>query len=347
MIFVGDIALPIQGSITLEGLPSELFSKQWVGNLEGSIVSNEVNSSTGLFNNENAIDQLIDELPFMAFTLANNHILDLGQSKLKNTLDYLRKKQIEHCGAGQNLSAAARPLKTQEGDQTIIILNFGWSVIQCEPAGVNKPGVNPLTKKHVIDSVKKALRENSDACVVPIMHWNYELEAEPQPFERELAKHLIDLGVAGVIGAHAHRVGGIEIYKGRPIVYSLGNWHFKQGYFKEGRVRFPEFCNLQLAFEWDFQKNDFKFHFFQFDPEKSILSYSHTESSGGELVSSLTPFLGLSDTDYKRWYKKNHHHRHKGLPIYYWADSAFTVTAKNQLNLCRDWLVGCIQSLKR
>lgn len=56
------------------------------------------------------------------------------------------------------------------------------------------------------------------------MHWSYELEAEPQPFERELAQKLIDMGVFCVMGCHPHRVGGIEFHKGSPIVYSLGNW---------------------------------------------------------------------------------------------------------------------------
>lgn len=51
------------------------------------------------------------------------------------------------------------------------------------------------------------------------------MELYPQPFDRELSKVLIDLGVYAVLGCHAHRVQQIEFYKGRPIVYGLGNFY--------------------------------------------------------------------------------------------------------------------------
>src|SRR5690606_30903167 len=110
---------------------------------------------------------------------------------------------------------------------------------------------------HVLDSVERAIRDYPDACILPFMHWSYELEDTPQPFERQLAKKLIDMGVAGVIGCHPHRIGGVEMYKDKPIVYSLGNWMFKQHYYHNGKLKFPDFCNLQLAFEWDFKNNNF------------------------------------------------------------------------------------------
>ena len=60
--------------------------------------------------------------------------------------------------------------------------------------------------------------------IIAFMHWNTELELYPQPLDRELSHALIDLGVFAVIGCHAHRVQGYEIYKGHPIVYGLGNF---------------------------------------------------------------------------------------------------------------------------
>lgn len=46
--------------------------------------------------------------------------------------------------------------------------------------------------------------------VICFFHWNYELEKYPQPFDRQLAMDLIDMGVAAVIGCHAHRTQPIE-----------------------------------------------------------------------------------------------------------------------------------------
>src|SRR5690606_1459247 len=126
-----------------------------------------------------------------------------------------------------------------EDGQSIVVLNFGWEVIQCEVTLGDYTGVNPLRKEHVIQSVTDAVKAHPKAKIVAFMHWSYELEAEPQPFERELARHIIDLGVAAVIGCHPHRIGGIEIYKDKPIVYSLGNWLFKQHYYREGKSKFP------------------------------------------------------------------------------------------------------------
>src|SRR5690625_4818423 len=127
------------------------------------------------------------------------------------------------------------------------------------------PGVNPLRRNHVLKTVSSLVEKYPGAKVIPFMHWSYELEAEPQPFERELAKKMIESGAAGVIGAHPHRIGGFEIYKGKPIVYSLGNWLFKQNYYYNGRLSFPDFCYMQLAFEWAVSNEAYELHFCGFD----------------------------------------------------------------------------------
>src|SRR5690606_22115365 len=166
--------------------------------------------------------------------------------------------------------------------------------------------------------------------IILFFHWNYELEAYPHPRERELAKYLIDIGAAGVIGCHSHRVGGVEFYKDKPIVYSLGNWMFFQSFYHEGKISFPDFCNLELAFEWDFQTESLMFHFFEYNKETSTLSYVKTEDKNGETLKNLTPFRDMSDEEYKKWYRLNRFHRNKGLPIYYFNDSNLLVKIKNQ-----------------
>ncbi len=215
-------------------------------------------------------------------------------------------------------------------------------VIQCEVTLGNEIGVNPLRKKHVIDSVKRAVEKYPNAIIIPFMHWSYELEAEPQPFERELAKNLINLGVSGVIGAHPHRIGGFEIYKCKPIMYSLGNWMFKQNYYRNGKSRFPDFCDSEVALEWNFEKNEIKFHFFNYDKTNSSLTFSHSENIDSETMNSHTPFKDLPNEEYIEWYKKSHYHRNKGLPIYYWDDSDLKTNIKNKINKVRDALIRIV-----
>lgn len=91
-----------------------------------------------------------------------------------------------------------------------------------------------------MQTVRNLIFRYPKARIVPFLHWSYELEGEPQPFERELARKMIDLVVSGVIGCHPHRVGAFELYKGKPIVFSLGNCLFKQNYFFQSKLAFPQ-----------------------------------------------------------------------------------------------------------
>lgn len=346
MIFIGDIALPYKESIKLENLPPSFNSKQWIGNIEGALIDNSQENINGkaVFNDKNAIKHLCSQLNFTGFALANNHIFDTGS--FEETISFLNQEEIPFCGIGSSLDKANEPLVIYENDKQIVILNFGWEVIQCEVTLGNEIGVNPLRKKHVIDSVERAIKKYPDAIIIPFMHWSYELEAEPQPFERELARELINIGVSGVIGSHPHRVGGFELFNGKPIVYSLGNWMFKQNYYHKGKLKFPDFCNLELAFDWDFKTDEIQFHFFEFDRTKSLLRYSHTENSDSETMKELTPFKDLSAEEYKKWYKKNHYHKNKGLPIYFFDDSDLVTSIKNRINKMRDWLISIIVKIR-
>jgi poly-gamma-glutamate synthesis protein (capsule biosynthesis protein) len=58
------------------------------------------------------------------------------------------------------------------------------------------------------------------------MHWGWEFEPEPSDRQKQFARAMIDAGASAVVGGHAHVTQGAEVYKGRPIVYSLGNFVF-------------------------------------------------------------------------------------------------------------------------
>ncbi len=343
MIFIGDIALPHKGAIKIDSLPDSFKNKKWLANLEGPLLKEkEITTDIhGVYNNNEAIRELKNHFDIAAFTLANNHILD--SSTIKKTIQGLNDLDIPYVGAGVDSKTASEHLIIREAHTDVVILNFGWEVIQCPIAKATGEGVNALTKKNVIHQVKKALSEHANKKIICIMHWGYELEAEPQPFERELAKKIIDLGVSGVIGAHSHRIGGVEFYKGVPIIYSLGNWLFKQGFYYNSKLKFPDFCSMELAFEWDFDSNIMTYHFFKFDPQASTLVFSHSESHESATMLDYTPFKGLNSKEYEKWYRKNHYHKNKGLPIYYWSDSQFKIVLKNKFNKFRDLLISFIK----
>ena len=62
--------------------------------------------------------------------------------------------------------------------------------------------------------------------VVVYVHWGVEREEFPKDYQKELGRQYIDAGADLVIGSHPHVLQGIEYYKGKPIVYSLGNFVF-------------------------------------------------------------------------------------------------------------------------
>lgn len=106
-----------------------------------------------------------------------------------------------------------------------------------------------------------------------------------------------------------------------------------------GDIASPFRNATELAFEWNLSEDTFKFHFFQYDRNKSELIYLRTEGMNSPTMLQNTPFLNLSDKEYRIWYKRNHFHKNKGLPIYYWDDSDCTVKMKNQWNKTRDYLL--------
>lgn len=345
MIFVGDIAIPYSEAINIDTLPIEFYNKNWFGNLEGALIHNSEKSNLGIYNSIEGVKKLTKKLNFKGFALANNHIFDVGN--FQQTIGELEQLNVPFCGIGVNIFEANKELIIYEDGIEIIIINFGWEVIQCQVAKENRNGVNPLIKRHVILTVKKLISKYPNGKIIPFMHWGYELEGEPQPFERELAKYLIDLGVAGVIGCHSHRIGGFEVYKGKPIVYSLGNWMFKQNYYFDGKHKFPDFCNMQLGFELNFNANSFSFHFFYYDKESSELKYLKSEDINSKIMYDNTPFQGMTKEKYNKWYKVNHYHKNKGLPIYYWDDSILLILLKNYFNKIRDKFILIILKLKK
>jgi hypothetical protein len=73
-----------------------------------------------------------------------------------------------------------------------------------------------------------ALRRQVDRVVVEF-HWGIPYEHEPQPEDREKARLAVDCGADVVVGHHPHVIQPMEVYRGCPIFYSVGNFTFGSG----------------------------------------------------------------------------------------------------------------------
>lgn len=327
MIFCGDIAIPQVGKLRIGDIPQTLLTQPWVGNLEGSLVWCDDNRREALlkrhivFNDRDGIEQLCSSIPFMAFNIANNHILDAAP--IGETIVNLTSLGKKYVGAGHTLRDAQTVLDL--GD--FMLISFGWNAINCIYATENTPGVNPYIKNHVLAYFQQTREAFPSRKVVCLFHWNYELELYPQPLDREIAKRLIAMGAAAVIGCHAHRVQPVEIYNNHPIVYGMGNFAFPQRVYMNGRLKFPSFTSTEYVVE--LTEDTFAIHEFAFDIASNTLEYV------GKIDNLSCPFAGMSDAEYECWFKQ-HRFQKKALPILKYSDSTWLYHSKIQWILLRN-----------
>jgi poly-gamma-glutamate synthesis protein (capsule biosynthesis protein) len=157
--------------------------------------------------------------------LANNHTMDYEEPGLVDTLETLEKAGIHSVGAGRDLTEARRPEILEVKGQRIAYL--GYYDANFHAAGEGIAGTNPLQEEHqqrVAEDIR-AIRDQVDWVIVNY-HWGIELTKYPAEWQIELAHATIDNGADLVVGHHPHVLQGAEIYKGKPIVYSLGNFIF-------------------------------------------------------------------------------------------------------------------------
>jgi poly-gamma-glutamate capsule biosynthesis protein CapA/YwtB (metallophosphatase superfamily) len=163
---------------------------------------------------------------FSAVSVANNHSCDFGKEAFLAELTALKKADLPYFGGGRNRKEAYRPLILDRNGLRIAFLGFNRFPPKSFMAGENEPGTAWLDDDDVVKAIKTAREEHRADIVIPYLHWGQEIEPEPTAEQKELARRLIDAGADAVIGNHPHITQTVDIYKGRPIVYSLGNMVF-------------------------------------------------------------------------------------------------------------------------
>jgi poly-gamma-glutamate synthesis protein (capsule biosynthesis protein) len=165
--------------------------------------------------------------------LANNHILDWGYSGLTETKETLEKAGIKSAGAGQSLQEARKPAVIEvKGKGKVIVYSFGsmTSGIPFNWAATEKrPGVSLLndysdkTVRYIQQKIRKT-KKPGDVVAVSI-HWGGNWGYDIPPAQKEFAHKLIDDADVNIIHGHSsHHVKGIEVYKGKLILYGSGDF---------------------------------------------------------------------------------------------------------------------------
>ena len=178
-----------------------------IANMEGTFTdSKERADKTFAFKAPASFAGIFSSGSVEAVNLANNHSHDYGEQSISDTRAALDAEGILHFGY----------------DETV--------VTEIKGVKVGLVGVYELAKgmdaaSEMKQNIAKGKEEGADLIIV-IFHWGTEKEAVPDSVQMTLGRMAIDEGADLVCGHHPHVLQGIENYKGKNIVYSLGNFCF-------------------------------------------------------------------------------------------------------------------------
>jgi poly-gamma-glutamate synthesis protein (capsule biosynthesis protein) len=246
-----------------------------------------------------------------AVGVANN--VTYPREALMRSLAVLDAAGIPYAGGGENLEAAHRPvILTADDGTTVGFLQYAATVFPYNhaatptrpgvaeikvhtayqpPHQLDKPGQPPVvvtwfdeaSKARMVEDVRQ-LAERVDV-VVTSYHWGVSGTDEPVGYQTDIAHAVIDAGADVVMGHGPHRYQQVEVYRGRPVFYSLAQGVFddiradRDRYFREGllarlTVEGGEVTAASLVPTWR-------------DDDNQLRLYDPTEGKGRELFGVL------------------------------------------------------------
>lgn len=174
---------------------------------------------------------------FDLMNLANNHILDCGPIGIRESILHLYEAGIRPFGAGMNAREARTPVIVEAKGIKIAFLGYlpPYMMIRGRKtslfglgAGSRRAGSAFGHTTFIRQDILNARRKGADVVLVSI-HMGDRYQKGPMDFEQKLCRDVVDAGASAVIGHGTHIMGPVEIYRGRPIFYSLGNFTFGSG----------------------------------------------------------------------------------------------------------------------
>jgi poly-gamma-glutamate synthesis protein (capsule biosynthesis protein) len=231
---VGDIRLngPVGDIIRAHGAQApvaaikDLLSADIVfGNLETSVTKRGTKTpKTWNFRSPPQNLKALDEGGFTMVNLANNHVWDYGEVGFRDTLSAVKKAGFLYIGGGKNLAEVSKPNIVEINGIKVGFLGFTSTFPMEAWARKNKPGVN-YSDFDKFPAVIAAAKRECDVLVVSF-HGGTELAEEPNQIQKDFMHLAVTAGADLILGHHPHVLQAVEVYKDKPILYSLGNFLF-------------------------------------------------------------------------------------------------------------------------
>lgn len=272
ILFLGDLMLDryVAQKIKEQGiyyLFSELEKRDFfdnynlvAANLEGAVTNNGVHYPPAIGNDFTFNPEIIKELRnynFSFFNLANNHLTDQGEQGIVETRDNLDELGFYYSGCrdGRVDECSVKIVEIKNKKVALVGLSMVYSRFDLEQA----------------ENLIKDLADTADLVIVNI-HWGEEYKTQFSLYQQEIGRGLIDAGADLIIGHHPHVVQGVEIYKNKPIFYSLGNFVFDQYFSVE--------TQKGLAVELLLEKSKLHFNLHPYKSQNSQISLMADQARG-------------------------------------------------------------------
>ena len=196
------------------------------------------------------VAEVLRDANFGVISCAGNHCMDWGTEALLDTIDHLGRVGIEVVGAGPDIQAARRAVVREVQGTHVAFLAYSSILPQNYWAESHRAGCAPARAWTLYEQIEpdqpgtaariqtfahaedlralqadiRATRERADVVIVSL-HWGIHfVPAVIADYQRDFGRAAIDAGADAVIGHHAHILKGAELYRDRPIFYSIGNF---------------------------------------------------------------------------------------------------------------------------
>ncbi|MDF2841330.1 MAG: CapA family protein [Clostridia bacterium] len=178
-------------------------------NLEGPLTKATIAAEKQFrFKGSAVYTEVLKQGSIEAVNLANNHMFDYQDQGYWDTVSNLSGANLGYFGFEHKYLTEVKGIKIG------MLGLLGWD--------------SSKQKKEEIKKAVESLKEQGAGAnlIIASFHWGEERKYTPNKIQKDLGRYCIDIGVDLVLGHHPHVVQGIETYKGKSIVYSMGNFCF-------------------------------------------------------------------------------------------------------------------------
>lgn len=247
-----------------------------IANLEGPITSSRSKTVDGAgraipgfsFTFPTSTAAMLKNSGIDIVSLANNHSYNFGSSGFRETTEWLRKSGIGFFGNAENGIASGQAGQIASPISTIHCIDTSVQTGKLDrPYCIGLIGYHALVEEgqpEILAEIKAMAAQKASAqtastgtstapdFIVVFPHWGNEYQKLPTAEQKRLAHAWIDAGADIIVGAHPHIVESVELYKNKPIFYSLGNYIFDQ-YFSYDTTHA---LTIGLELSTDLREND-------------------------------------------------------------------------------------------